>query len=276
MPKGGVTLLFHFSHLLHYNVDVQWDRIRGINIYIPDPADLGSRPWHRVPTSATQTVAMWELPLPTDMASSSDPLVSRSVFVRSLMERSRGDIRQWSWVWEREIEKVMFVSSQTMEESFSRKESEIGHEFQVVFHGTPERSNVDSILSEGFDRGKVKRARRGVSPAWCSSSFDEAFSFSQKPGAVLMNRLLLGTTWLDNSRRSIRAPKDTKLCTEDSNFPNGDSPLPPPHYLQMGPREADQVCTFAVFYFRTGEDTEELVNQGCRICGSVAARHFFF
>ena len=121
LPKGGVTLLFHFSHLLHYNVDVQWDRIRGINIYSPDPADLGSRLWHRVPTSATQTVAMWELPLPTDMASSSDPLVSRSVFVRSLMERSRGDIRQWSWVWEREIEKVMFVSSKTMEESFSRK-----------------------------------------------------------------------------------------------------------------------------------------------------------
>ena len=126
----------------------------------PDPADLGSRPWHRIPTSATQTwvfcwlpislgqkllqesslksktmicwqfiknllfprVAMWELPLPTDMASASDPLVSRwstlnilrclevipminffpstlpfyivciccrSVFVRSLMERSR-------------------------------------------------------------------------------------------------------------------------------------------------------------------------------------------
>ena len=63
------------GHLLHFNVHVQWDRIRGINIYrfenyshsqknivaysyfsnSPDPADLGSRPWHRIPTSATQT-----------------------------------------------------------------------------------------------------------------------------------------------------------------------------------------------------------------------------
>ena len=26
---------------------------------------------------------------------------------------------------------------------------------------------------QGFDRGKVKRVRRGLSPAWCSSSFDK-------------------------------------------------------------------------------------------------------
>ena len=60
------------------------------------------------------------------------------------MERSRGDIRQWSWVWEQEIERVQFVSSATMEDNYARKAEEIGPEFQVVFHGTEERSNVAS------------------------------------------------------------------------------------------------------------------------------------
>ena len=116
----------------------------------------------------------------------------------------------------------------------------------------------------------MKRVRRGLSPAWCSSSFDKAFSFSRKPGAVLMNRLLLGATWRDNSRRDIRPPWDTKLCTADSMFPSGHSSLPHPHYLQvpgaphlllvqMGPREEEQVCTFAVIYFRTHEEAEEPV-----------------
>ena len=30
---------------------------------------------------------------------------------------------------------------------------------------------------QGFDRGKVKRVRRGLSPAWCSSSFDKVGCF---------------------------------------------------------------------------------------------------
>ena len=72
--------------------------------------------------------------------------VSRAVYVRALMERSRGDIRQWSWVWEQEIELVQYVSSATMEEGYTRKAEEIGPDFQVVFHGTEERSNVASIL----------------------------------------------------------------------------------------------------------------------------------
>ena len=72
--------------------------------------------------------------------------VPRAVYVRALMERSRGDIRQWSWVWEQEIERVQFVSSATMEDNYARKAEEIGPEFQVVFHGTEERSNVASIL----------------------------------------------------------------------------------------------------------------------------------
>ena len=37
----------------------------------------------------------------------------------------------------------------------------------------------------------------------------------------------------DNSRRSIRPPWDTKLCTADSMFPTGHSNLPHPHYLQV-------------------------------------------
>ena len=31
---------------------------------------------------------------------------------------------------------------------------------QIVFHGTDERSNVDSILHHGFDKNRVKRVRR--------------------------------------------------------------------------------------------------------------------
>ena len=43
------------------------------------------------------------------------------------------------------------------------------------------------------------------------------------------------TNWFrrDNSRRSIRPPWDTKLCTADSMFPTGHSNLPHPHYLQV-------------------------------------------
>ena len=39
----------------------------------------------------------------------------------------------------------------------------------------------------------------------------QAFSFARKPGAVLMNRLLLGNWWQDNSRQDIAAPYDTKV-----------------------------------------------------------------
>ena len=64
-------------------------------------------------------------------------------------------------------------------------------------------------------------------------------------------------------------------------FPSGHSTLPHPHYLQvalppsapwclqMGPREEEQVCTFAVIYFRTHEDSEEPVPpraHGARRC----------
>ena len=33
-------------------------------------------------------------------------LVSRAIYIRSFMERSRGDIKQWSWVWEKEIQNI--------------------------------------------------------------------------------------------------------------------------------------------------------------------------
>ena len=203
-------------------------------------------------------VVKWTLPLPTDMGAATDPLICRALFIRSFMERSRGDIRQWSWVWESEIENINFVSSFHMEQRFQKKSVEIGTKFQVVFHGTDERSNVDSILDNGFDRNRVKRIRRGFSPAWSSSSFDKAFSFARKPGAILMNRLLLGNTWLDNSRVDVAAPYDTKLCTADSMYPTGHSALPPPHYLQLGPREEDQVLTFAVITFKMAEDIEHI------------------
>ena len=225
--------------------------MRGVNLYSPEPGDPSVRPWHRVPSSASPLVALWDLPLPTDMSPATEPLVARAVYVRALMERSRGDIRQWSWVWEQEIERVQFVSSATMEDNYARKAEEIGPEFQVVFHGTEERSNVASILRRGFDRAHVKRVRRGLSPAWCSSSFDKAFSFSRKPGAVLMNRLLLGATWRDSSRRDIRPPWDTKLCTADSMFPSGHSSLPHPHYPQMGCQVGRTTATGQVYWATT-------------------------
>ena len=48
----------------------------------------------------------WSLPLPRDMSDPKDPLVCRALYIRAFMERSRGDIRQWSWVWEKEIENI--------------------------------------------------------------------------------------------------------------------------------------------------------------------------
>ena len=106
----------------------------------------------------------------------------------------------------------------------------------------------------------------------------QAFFFARKSGAVLMNRLLVGRTWLDNSRRDVATPYNTKadqsptqqliapdlccprpvlsdwwqLCTADSMYPDGQSSLPVPHYLQLGPRQQDQVLTFAVITFNTG------------------------
>ena len=40
------------------------------------------------------------------MSDPGDPLVCRALYIRAFMERSRGDIRQWSWVWEKEIENI--------------------------------------------------------------------------------------------------------------------------------------------------------------------------
>ena len=61
-----------------------------------------------------------------------------------------------------------------MELSYQSKCDELGTtSYQIVFHGTDERSNVDSILHGGFDKNRVKRVRRGFSPAWTSSSFDK-------------------------------------------------------------------------------------------------------
>ena len=37
-------------------------------------------------------------------------------------------------------------NTQTLVECYDFQASEIGHDFQVVFHGTEDRSNVDSIL----------------------------------------------------------------------------------------------------------------------------------
>ena len=44
--------------------------------------------------------------MPFDMSDPLDPLVSRALYIRAFMERSRGDIRQWSWVWEKEIQNI--------------------------------------------------------------------------------------------------------------------------------------------------------------------------
>ena len=120
-----------------------------------------------------------------------------------------------------------------METRYEAKCAELGSPtHQIVFHGTDERSNVDSILHHGFDKNRVKRVRRGFSPAWTSSSFDkvenisklsihfmhpQAFSFARKPGAILMNRLLLGNCWQDNSRLDIAAPYDTKVSSMHYN-----------------------------------------------------------
>ena len=61
-----------------------------------------------------------------------------------------------------------------METRYEAKCAELGSRtHQIVFHGTDERSNVDSILHHGFDKNRVKRVRRGFSPAWTSSSFDK-------------------------------------------------------------------------------------------------------
>ena len=65
-----------------------------------------------------------------------------------------------------------------MEERYEAKCKELStRTYQIVFHGTDERSNVDSILHHGFDKNLVKRVRRGFSPAWTSSSFDKVRSF---------------------------------------------------------------------------------------------------
>ena len=40
------------------------------------------------------------------MSDARDPLVARAIYIRSFMERSRGDIKQWSWVWEKEIQTI--------------------------------------------------------------------------------------------------------------------------------------------------------------------------
>ena len=68
-----------------------------------------------------------------------------------------------------------------MEERYEAKRSEMKDpRFQIVFHGTDERDNVDSILEGGFDKSRVKRVRRGFSPAWTSSSFDKVFDTRMK------------------------------------------------------------------------------------------------
>ena len=99
--------------------------------------------------------------------------------------------RQWSWVWERELESVHFVSSAHMEAAYRAKQVELGPRFQIVFHGTEERSNVESILQGGFDPGRVRRRRRGFSPAWTSSSFDKAGNRSKRLFDVLVPGVLL-------------------------------------------------------------------------------------
>ena len=90
-----------------------------------------------------------------------------------------------------------FVASHHMEERFQSKCAELGDmSYQIVFHGTDERSNVDSILRSGFDKNRVKRVRRGFSPAWTSSSFDKVTS-----------------TWFDE-RRPLLTSSGFLLCSE--------------------------------------------------------------
>ena len=72
---------------------------------------------------------------------------------------------------------MQFVASEHMEARYGAKMRELGDcRHQIVFHGTDERANVDSILGSGFDKSRVKRVRRGLSPAWTSSSFDKVNS----------------------------------------------------------------------------------------------------
>ena len=78
----------------------------GTNEYSEDPNDPINKPWTVPPTSASTTISKWSLPLPEDMSDARDPLVSRAIYIRSFMERSRGDIKQWSWVWEKEIQSI--------------------------------------------------------------------------------------------------------------------------------------------------------------------------
>ena len=73
-----------------------------------------------------------------------------------------------------------------------------------------------------------------------------------------MNRLLLGNTWLDNTRVDVAAPFDTNLCTAEPMYPTGHSALPHQHCLQLGPREEDQVLTFAVITFKMADDMEHI------------------
>ena len=69
---------------------------------------------------------------------------------------------------------MQFVASKHMEARYGAKMRELGDcRHQIVFHGTDERANVDSILGSGFDKSRVRRVRRGLSPAWTSSSFDK-------------------------------------------------------------------------------------------------------
>ena len=78
----------------------------GTNEYSEDPNDPINKPWTVPPTSASTTISKWSLLLPEDMSDARDPLVSRAIYIRSFMERSRGDIKQWSWVWEKEIQNI--------------------------------------------------------------------------------------------------------------------------------------------------------------------------
>ena len=78
-----------------------------------------------------------------------------------------------------------------MEARYGAKMRELGDcRHQIVFHGTDERANVDSILGSGFDKSRVKRVRRGLSPAWTSSSFDKVNSktlFIHQPALYCTN-----------------------------------------------------------------------------------------
>ena len=59
------------------------------------------------------------------MSDARDPLVARAIYIRSFMERSRGDIKQWSWVWEKEIQTI-----------------EVRETFKVVLKAEPRQWNI--------------------------------------------------------------------------------------------------------------------------------------